>query len=185
MLVLSIEKYNYCRVPNHCPGRPHNPICRTILIAFYRFATLGSGHWILRMLNLDWMVNAVKSTRRLWSRWIWNSASGDIRITFSVNPFCLLLLCFLISFFFFPLTLTPHYERLALYDDLNWRMQGNSLLLTILSIFVLPWLKFTFCVIAPFFLGRLNGMAMDISSLASGLGGHALKIGLKDSLFPL
>jgi hypothetical protein len=40
----------------------------------------------------------------------------------------------------------------SLYNDLKRRTQGSSLLLTILSIFVLPWLTFTFCITAPFFL---------------------------------
>jgi hypothetical protein len=59
--------------------------------------------------------------------------------------------------------------------------QGISLLLTILSIFVYPWVTFAFCVIPPLFLSRSNEMATNIGFLAPGHNGHALEIeiGLK------
>jgi hypothetical protein len=53
-------------------------------------------------------------------------------------------------------------------------MQGNSRLLTILSIFALQSLTFAFCINAPFF----QQMATDIGSLAPGLDEHVVKIGI-------
>jgi hypothetical protein len=66
-----------------------------------------------------------------------------------------------------------------LYNHLERQMLGNSLLLTVLSIFVLPWLTFAFCFIEPFFLKSSNEMAMDIGSLAPVLDEHELRLGVK------
>jgi hypothetical protein len=65
-----------------------------------------------------------------------------------------------------------------LYNDFEWRMQGNSRRLTISSIFIWQWLTIAFCNVAPFFLGRFNRMATDIGSLAPGHDGHALGSGM-------
>jgi hypothetical protein len=75
-----------------------------------------------------------------------------------------------------------HYRRTT-YDlhfiyELERRAQGNSLLLSALSIFVLPWLTFTFCIIAPSFLSRSNGLATDIGSLEPGLDAHVPRLGI-------
>jgi hypothetical protein len=54
---------------------------------------------------------------------------------------------------------TAHWTTLPLYNYLEQRTQGNSLLLTILSTFVLPWLTFAFCIVALFFFldDRMGG----------------------------
>jgi hypothetical protein len=80
-------------------------------------------------------------------------------------------------FFFIEIGIAQTTTR-PLYNDLQWRMQGSSLPLTVLSIFVLPWLTFTFCTIVAFFLKRSNGMAMDIGSLALGHNGHLIRLGI-------
>lgn len=72
--------------------------------------------------------------------------------------FFLLLLCFF--FLSINISTVPRTTR-ALHNDLGWRTQGNSLLLTILSVFPLPWLTFTFCFIAPFPPSRWNRLATD------------------------
>jgi hypothetical protein len=41
----------------------------------------------------------------------------------------------------------------------------------LLSIFVLPWLTFAFCIITPFFLGRSNGVA-------AGSDGYVVRLGI-------
>ncbi|SAM05185.1 hypothetical protein [Absidia glauca] len=66
----------------------------------------------------------------------------------------------------------------TLCNYLKRRTQGNPLLLTILSIFVLLWLTFAFCINAPFLPSRSNGMATDIGSLAPGLDGLVLRLGI-------
>jgi hypothetical protein len=87
---------------------------------------------------------------------------------FFLQFFPLLLLCFFITFFLF----TPLLTIRSLYNYHERQMQGNPLLLAILSIFVLPWLTFAFFIIAPFFLRWSDGMATDIDFLAAGLKGH-------------
>jgi hypothetical protein len=67
----------------------------------------------------------------------------------------------------------PLYNK---YNNLERRTQGSSLLITILCIFVLPWLTFACCILAPFFSSRSNGLAANIGSLAPGLNGHALRV---------
>jgi hypothetical protein len=64
----------------------------------------------------------------------------------------------LYHFFFLSTSIgtTPQTIR-PLYNKLDRRTHGTSLLLTILSIFVLPWLTFAFCIIAPFFLNNRMG----------------------------
>jgi hypothetical protein len=64
-----------------------------------------------------------------------------------------------------------------LYSGLDRRAKGNSLLLTVMSIFVLPWLTFTFCIIAHSFPSRFNRIATDIDSLDSGLA-YAVRLGI-------
>jgi hypothetical protein len=85
-------------------------------------------------------------------------------------------------FFYNPISIgnTSRTTRF-LYNNLERWTQGNFLLLTILAIFVLPWLTFAFCLIAPFFLEWSNGMTTDIGSLAAGMDGHEfwLEIGRK------
>jgi hypothetical protein len=82
------------------------------------------------------------------------------RVLYGYQLISLLLLYFFITFFF-PSTMTPHHEQLALCTIvLNGERRVTPLLLTILIIFVLPSLTFVFRIIAPFFLGRSNEMAM-------------------------
>jgi hypothetical protein len=70
-----------------------------------------------------------------------------------------------------------------LFKDPKRRTQGDPLLLTILSIFALPWLTFVFQISASFFfLGRSNGKATDISFLAPGLDGHTLRLGIGENI---
>jgi hypothetical protein len=47
-----------------------------------------------------------------------------------------------------------------------------------MSISVLPWLTFAFCIIAPFSHSRSDGMTTDIDSLAPGLEAHVLRLGI-------
>jgi hypothetical protein len=49
-----------------------------------------------------------------------------------------------------------------------------------LPIFVSPRLTFTFCIMAPFFLSELNGMATDINSMTPRGIGHELRIAIWD-----
>jgi hypothetical protein len=88
--------------------------------------------------------------------------------------FFLCLLCFLITFFF-PSTLTPHHKRLILYTT---TLDNECKVTLFLSIFVSPRLTFAFCIIAPFFHMRSNGMATDIASLTPGLDAHGLRSGI-------
>jgi hypothetical protein len=78
---------------------------------------------------------------------------------------------------------TTSWTTRPLYQNLERRTQGDSYFLAILSIFVLPWPPFTFCIFASHFLNRLNGKATYIGSLAPGLDGlvHRLGIGTKGS----
>ncbi|SAM03492.1 hypothetical protein [Absidia glauca] len=73
--------------------------------------------------------------------------------------------------------MAPHHEQLALFaTTLNDERRVTPLLLTILTIFVVPWLTLVFCIIAPFFLNKSNEMA--IGSLAPGPGGYVLGLGI-------
>jgi hypothetical protein len=47
-----------------------------------------------------------------------------------------------------------------------------------LSIFAIPRLTFGFCIIAIFLHKRSNGMTTDIGSLASGMDGHVIRLGI-------
>jgi hypothetical protein len=72
------------------------------------------------------------------------------------NPFFrqfipLLFLYFFVTFFSIDIGTDPRETR-PLYNDIKRRAQGNFFLLTISSIFVLPWLTFAFCIIVPFLL---------------------------------
>jgi hypothetical protein len=90
----------------------------------------------------------------------------------------LFLLCFVITFFIsIDITIAPPTSRPP-YNDLEWRMQVNTLLLIISSIFSYPWLTLAFCIIALCFLGRSNEIAADIGSLEPELDGHGLGIGI-------
>jgi hypothetical protein len=81
-------------------------------------------------------------------------------------------------FFFFIGIYTVLRAAHPLYDSFEWRMQGNSLLLTILSIFAVPWITLAFCILAPFFHSISNGMVADIGSLTSWLDGHVIRFGI-------
>jgi hypothetical protein len=72
------------------------------------------------------------------------------------QSFSLLLLCFLITFFLSIDISTVSRTNCPQYGDLERRSPGNSLLFTILSIFVYPWLTFTFCLITLLYLGRFD-----------------------------
>jgi hypothetical protein len=65
-----------------------------------------------------------------------------------------------------------------LYIGLERRTQVNHLLLTVLSIFVLFWLTFASCSIAPFNLSKSIRMAADIGSQAPGMDWHELRLGI-------
>jgi hypothetical protein len=90
--------------------------------------------------------------------------------------FSLPLLCFFITIFFYIYIITALRMARPLYDDLQRQTHGNSLLLTLLSIFVLPWPTFAFCIIAPLFFSRSIGVATDVGSLTAGLDGHVVRL---------
>jgi hypothetical protein len=109
-----------------------------------------------------------------------NSPSSGFLATknyFKPQLFYLLLLCFFITFFLSidigTALRTPH----PLYNDRKGRAQGNSLLLTILSIFVLPRLTFVFCINTILFFSGFSKMATDVGSLAPGLDVHVVRLG--------
>jgi hypothetical protein len=74
---------------------------------------------------------------------------------------------------------TTRRTKCLLYNYYERRTQGDSLLLTILSIFASPWLTFAFCINAPFFLGWSKGIKTDMSSLAAGMDEHVVRIGIR------
>jgi hypothetical protein len=98
-----------------------------------------------------------------------------------VDSFFFAFLCFFITFFLSINISTTSWTTRPLFDDLEGRIQGNPHLPTILSIFVLPWLTFAFCMNGPLFLSRSNGMTADIGSMAPGMDedGPGLGIGTK------
>jgi hypothetical protein len=129
-------------------------------------------------------IHPVLSKTMVW-RTRWFAALSKIqpplllqRISLSVNPFFFALSLLLHHFFSFNGHGTAPQTTRSLYDDLKRRTQGNTTLLTILSIFVLSWLTLAFCITASFFLSRSNGMATDIGSLAPGMDGHAVRLGI-------
>jgi hypothetical protein len=101
-----------------------------------------------------------------------------IKNHFVRSSFYLFLLSFF-NFFFLSIDIDiALWTTRPLSNDIERRTQGSPLLLTILSMFVLPWLTFAFCFIAPLFLGRSNGMTTDIGSLAAGLDPHVAILGI-------
>jgi hypothetical protein len=89
---------------------------------------------------------------------MFSNAAGYKRIPFPSFLFFAPSLLLHHFFFFIDNTTTP--ERLTLYTTvLIDERRVTHLLLTTLSIFVLTWLTFAFCIIAPF-LKRSNRMAL-------------------------
>jgi hypothetical protein len=94
----------------------------------------------------------------------------------------LLLLCFFNTFFFLSIDIgtAPRTIRF-LYNDLERRTQGNSLLVTILSTSLTVQ---TLTLINPLlFLSRSNGMATDIGFLAAVLDGHVVRLEIRRTHF--
>jgi hypothetical protein len=87
---------------------------------------------------------------------IYNSDTTT-RINFSSILLSLLLLCSFITFYFSISIITVPRTTRSLHNDHTWRTQGNSLLLTNLSIFVLPWLTLTISLITVFHLTDSTG----------------------------
>jgi hypothetical protein len=99
-----------------------------------------------------------------------HSASGYKASLFTPILYSLLLLCFFFTFFLsIEIDTAPRTAR-TLYNDLDRRTHGNHLLLTILPIFVLPWLTFALgiCRCTHFFHCRFcsNCSAKHLCSLA-------------------
>jgi hypothetical protein len=108
---------------------------------------------------------------------VFQSPPWLLRFTFPISLFfapSLLLHAFFLSIDIGTVLQTTR----SLYNDHKQRTQGKSLLLTSLSIFALPWPTLTFCIIAPFFLRWLNGMAVEIGSPAAGLELYVVRLGI-------
>jgi hypothetical protein len=90
------------------------------------------------------------------------------------QSYFLLLLYFFITFFLSNNISTAPRTTRTRYNALQRRMQGNSLLLTILSIFFLSWLTFAFCITATLILGISYKTATYIGLLTPGHDGHGL-----------
>jgi hypothetical protein len=74
---------------------------------------------------------------------------------------------------------------LLLYNDLKRRIYGNPLPSRHLIHLCLPFLIFAFGIIAPYFHSWSNGLATNISSLASGPDGHLVRLGIEYKGFDL
>jgi hypothetical protein len=93
-------------------------------------------------------------------RKIWTAPLPDLKRRFWLQRFIFLSIRYFASSLLlqhFLLTInigTAPRTTCHLWNDLTRQTQGNSLLLTILSIFVMPGLTFAFCTIAPFLLKK-------------------------------
>jgi hypothetical protein len=117
-------------------------------------------------------MSKVSNPRLYAAHWVLNSAS-DYKVSLLLSIF---FICFFFaswSLFFFLSVSIRIVQRTSrpLYSDLEWWMHGYSFLLTILSIFALPWLTFAFCINDPFSTRHRMKMTTNIDSPAPGLGG--------------
>jgi hypothetical protein len=117
----------------------------------------------------------------------------NFKVRFRATKAHFLLILFFVSYlllhhFFLSIDIgTAPRMTLPLYNDHEWRTQGNSLHLTILSIFFLTCLTLKLSIITLLFFSRFDRIAMYIGFLAPGMDGYAFRLefgrkGLQETL---